>query len=287
MFRHPAAVARIAPLKDPASMPRSERSSPKHPEKLARSQGLSLYSPEARKALRSLTAHEKEARSLMAGEDLRVAYLEKRRRKYGSHAGETSRAPEDPVERDFRSPKPNEPWPTDIAEFELPDDHRRIRLSPIVDRFDGGLPPWSTGLSPDAELANVGLVGACVHSGENERPISHDDRGCHYRRPGLINICKQYGLVGSMSKKGCSPDDAVCGGFFGRLKNEFFHYRDQRGIAAEEFIGQLDVRLVHCNEKREKESLGWMGPMQYRRSLGLTAWLSRKTSAPPRLGLLY
>ena len=29
-----------------------------------------------------------------------------------------------------------------------------------------------------------------------------------------------------MSKKGCSPDNSAMEGFFGRLKNEFFHHRD-------------------------------------------------------------
>ncbi|MFT4825609.1 MAG: transposase InsO family protein [Halioglobus sp.] len=28
-------------------------------------------------------------------------------------------------------------------------------------------------------------------------------------------------LTRSMSRKGCSPDNAVCKGFFGRLKTEF------------------------------------------------------------------
>ena len=32
-----------------------------------------------------------------------------------------------------------------------------------------------------------------------------------------------------MSKKGCSPDNSACEGFFGRLKNEFFYYRDWDG----------------------------------------------------------
>jgi transposase InsO family protein len=31
------------------------------------------------------------------------------------------------------------------------------------------------------------------------------------------------GLTRSMSKKGCSPDNSACEGFFGRLKNEMFY----------------------------------------------------------------
>ena len=33
----------------------------------------------------------------------------------------------------------------------------------------------------------------------------------------------------------------------------------------------LDAYLVYYNERRLKESLGWLSPMQFRRSLGLAA----------------
>jgi transposase InsO family protein len=33
-----------------------------------------------------------------------------------------------------------------------------------------------------------------------------------------------------MSRKGCSPDNAACEGFFGRLKMELFYYRDWAGV---------------------------------------------------------
>ena len=68
--------------------------------------------------------------------------------------------------------------------------------------------------------------------------------------------------------KGCSPDNSACEGFFGRLKNEFFHYRDWEGVTAEEFMGRLEAYLVYYREERIKKSLGWLSPMEYRRKLG-------------------
>lgn len=61
---------------------------------------------------------------------------------------------------------------------------------------------------------------------------------------------------------------ARCEGFFGRLKNEFFHYRDWEGVTAEEFMGRLEAYLVYYREERIKKSLGWLSPMEYRRKLG-------------------
>lgn len=74
-----------------------------------------------------------------------------------------------------------------------------------------------------------------------------------------------------MSKKGCSPDNSVCEGFFGRLKNEFFYDRDWGSKSIEGFMAKLDDYMNYYRDGRIKESLGWMSPMQYRKSLGLAA----------------
>ena len=79
------------------------------------------------------------------------------------------------------------------------------------------------------------------------------------------------GLTRSMSKKGCSPDNAACEGFHGRLKNEFFYNRDWRGVTVDSFVSQLDEYLHWYGEDRIKISLNSMSPMDYRRSLGLAA----------------
>ena len=82
---------------------------------------------------------------------------------------------------------------------------------------------------------------------------------------------EKAGLQRSMSRKGCSPDNAACEGFFGRLKNEMFYNRSWVGVSLEEFIDILDEYLVWYNEKRIKLSLGAMSPLEYRQRLGLTA----------------
>ena len=99
----------------------------------------------------------------------------------------------------------------------------------------------------------------------------HSDRGGHYRWSGWIKICEENGLVRSMSRKGCSPDNARCEGFFGRLKVEFFYGRDWDGVTIEEFIAMLDAYLRWYRDIRIKSDLDYKSPMQYRRDLGLVA----------------
>ena len=76
-------------------------------------------------------------------------------------------------------------------------------------------------------------------------------------------------LTRSMSRKGCSPDNSACEGFFGRLKNEFFYCRSWIGVTVDAFIKELDEYITWYNEDRIKISLGGMSPIQHRRNLGL------------------
>ena len=76
---------------------------------------------------------------------------------------------------------------------------------------------------------------------KGEHPIIHTDRGGHYRWPGWIERMEAADLVRSMSKKGCSPDNAACEGFHGRLKNEFFYNKDWHNVSIESFIDDIHM----------------------------------------------
>ena len=78
-------------------------------------------------------------------------------------------------------------------------------------------------------------------------------------------------LTRSMSRKACSPDNAACEGFFGRLKNELFYARDCKSTTVEQFIETLDSCIRWYNEKRIKIFLGSLSPIEYRVSQGLAA----------------
>lgn len=211
---------------------------------------------------------DKTVRRIMAEEGCFVSYCRKRR-SYSSYEGEISKAPENLVARNFHADAPNRLWLTDITQFSI--KAGKVYLSPIIDCFDGMPVSWRIGVSPDAELANSMLREACERLHDGDRPIVHSDRGSHYRWPGWIEICEREGITRSMSRKGCSPDNSACEGFFGRLKNEFFYDRDWDDVSIDNFIGELDGYMRYYRDERIKESLGWMSPMQYRKSLGLTA----------------
>ena len=142
--------------------------------------------------------------------------------------------------------------------------------SPVIDCYDGMPVAWTIGTSPDSALANGMLADACSTLKDGEKPIIHSDRGCHYRWPEWIRICKEHGLTRSMSAKGCSPDNAAAEGFFGRIKQEFFHKRSFAGVSMDGFINMLDDYMVWYRDKRIKTEFG-MSIMDRRRRLGLVA----------------
>ena len=192
---------------------------------------------------------EKVVRRLMKEKELAVK--SKHTRKYRSYKGEITPAPANLIARDFHATKPNEKWLSDITEFAIPAG--KVYLSPIVDCFDGMVVAWTAGTNPNAALVNEMLVQAVSKLKDDEHPIVHTDRGCHYRWLGWIELMEKNSLIRSMSVKGCSPDNSACEGFFGRLKNEFFYGRDWKNYSIEDFISALDDYLHWYNEERIKK----------------------------------
>lgn len=127
---------------------------------------------------------------------------------------------------------------------------------------------WKIGESPNAELVNSMLDDALRLLSDNEKPILHSDRGCHYRWPGWIERMERSGLIRSMSKKGCSPDNSACEGFFGILKNEMFYERNWENISLDELKNEIENYIRWFREDRIKMSLGGLSPLEYRRSKG-------------------
>lgn len=74
-----------------------------------------------------------------------------------------------------------------------------------------------------------------------------------------------------MSREGCSPDNAACEGFFGRLKNEMFLSRDWLSTTIDEFVAAADAYVRGYDEVRIKKSLGFRSSAEYRQSLGIAA----------------
>lgn len=216
---------------------------------------------------KGMTLSEKIVQRIMREENLFAKSV--KIKKYRSYKGEISPAVPNILERDFTASKSNIKWVTDLTEFRLPAG--KVYLSPMIDCFDGAIVSWTIGASPNAELTNTMLDQAILTLKEDEKPIVHSDRGAHYRWPSWIERMESHHLTRSMSKKGCTPDNAACEGFFGRLKNEFFYDEDWLDVSIEHFIQLLDDYLEWYNHERIKLSLGGMSIMDFRKMMSFVA----------------
>lgn len=209
---------------------------------------------------------EKVVRRLMKEEGLPPN--RKRRAKHSSYLGELSPEVPNLLNRDFSADGPFEKIVTDITEFALRD--RKVYLSPAIDCYDGMPIAWSIGMPPDADSVNGMLEKAAMIVPKGTHCTIHSDRGCHYRWPGWIELMDRFGFVRSMSKKGCSPDNSACEGFFGTIKNEMFYNEGQSNMTAKEFVLYLEEYLIWFREKRIKESLGCKSMIDSRKEIGVS-----------------
>ena len=199
-------------------------------------------------------APERKVREAMARLGL-VARCSRSERKWSSYKGEISDAPDNLLvgsrgRHDFSAGAPDEVWLTDITEMKGRDG--KLYLSVIVDCFDGKAVAWRASTSPNAELADSTLRDAIATLEEGRRPIVHSDRGAHYRWKGWIALCEEAGLVRSMSRKGHSPDNAACEGFFGRAKVELFHSLVRAGASVAELFEAVEHYVPWYNDGRLK-----------------------------------
>lgn len=76
---------------------------------------------------------------------------------------------------------------------------------------------------------------------------------------------KENKIFQSMSRKGNCHDNSVMENFFGIMKQEMYY-----GLvyySYEQLKETIDKYIKYYNEKRIKEKLGWMSPVEYRLSL--------------------
>ena len=193
-----------------------------------------------------LRLSEKVIRRLM--KQVGVQGVNRKKTSYSSYQGEITPDVPNLLKRDFHANRPNEKWLTDITEFAIPAG--KVYLSPIIDCFDGMPVCWSIGISPNAELTNGMLDKAISLLKVGEHPV------CPYGSwvpLSLARLDQSYGSsafgIDPCPRKGCSPDNSACEGFFGRMKNEMFYGVSWLNVSIEEFIHTVEDYMVWYREK--------------------------------------
>lgn len=163
--------------------------------------------------------------------------------------------------RDFTAKTPNEKWLTDVTEFSIPNDSRKLYLSPIMDLYDNSIIAYEFSFRNSNQLV-FKMFDRAVANNPGARPIFHSDRGFSYTNNTFKSKIKNAGMIQSMSRVGKCIDNGPMEGFFGILKSEMFYGKSFKSLDA--LIDKIKEYIVFYNERRFQKRLKCLAPIEYR-----------------------
>lgn len=162
--------------------------------------------------------------------------------------------------RNFETNKPYEKLATDVTEFKVGD--YKVYLSPVIDMYNGEILAYSYSTSPSLSMVELMLNRLFEVLSENTNPILHSDQGWQYQHREIQRILKNNNIKQSMSRKGNCLDNSIMENFFGRMKSEMYYGYSFNNV--EELEDEIDKYIYYYNNKRIKEKLKGLSPVQYR-----------------------
>ncbi|WP_082122580.1 IS3 family transposase [Arsukibacterium sp. MJ3] len=207
--------------------------------------------------LSGLLVNHKRVQRLMCELGLKSKVRPKR---YRSYKGEIGRIAPDLVQRKFTADRPNQKWVTDVTEFKV--GEQKVYLSPVIDLFNQEVVSYEVSKSVRLPLVTEMLKKAIKKLRHDERPIVHSDQGWQYQNKRYQKHLREKGLQQSMSRKGNCLDNAVAENFFGILKTEMYH--NEVFKTADELIENIKEYIDYYNNKRIKQKLKGLSPIEYR-----------------------
>lgn len=165
------------------------------------------------------------------------------------------------LSRDFTAGVPNEKWLTDVTEFSLPGDNRRLYLSPIMDLYDNSIIQYEISFKNNNQLV-FKMFDKAIKKYPTAKPIFHSDRGFQYTGNIFKSKLEKAGMTQSMSRVGKCIDNGPMEGFFGTLKSEMFYEKEFKTL--EELKEKIVEYINFYNEQRFQKRLGCLTPIEYR-----------------------
>lgn len=165
------------------------------------------------------------------------------------------------LSRDFKANKPNEKWLTDVTEFTIPEDNRKLYLSSILDLYDNSIIEYKFSYKNNNNLV-FKMFDNAIQKHPNVKPIFHSDRGFQYTNNAFKKKIEDVGMTQSMSRVGKCIDNGPMEGFFGTLKTEMFYGKKFNTL--EELKKKIIEYIEFYNEKRFQKRLKCMTPIEFR-----------------------
>lgn len=220
-----------------------------------------------------IIVNKKKVQRIMQKLNLQVTSFTRKNRKYSSYKGKVGTVAHNRIKRRFFTNVPHQKVTTDTSEFkyyEVDDKGRmtmhKLFLDPFMDMCNGEIISFSIDKRPSAVNVMKALNEAInITSDCSYRRTFHSDQGWAYQMKAYSHRLKKERIFQSMSRKGNCYDNSVMENFFGLLKQEIYY-----GVvyySYEELKSEIERYISYYNERRIKQKLGWLSPVQYRLSL--------------------
>ena len=219
---------------------------------------------------RGIMVNKKRVQRIMQKFNLQVTSFTRKSRKYSSYKGNIGKITPNRINRRFNTSVPHQKITTDTTEFkyyEVGSNGRmiikKLYLDPFLDMFNGEILSYSITRTPSAtgilsaQKQAIEITSDCLY-----RRTFHSDRGWAYQMKAYSFALKENKIFQSMSRKGNCYDNSVMENFFGILKQEMYYGTTYYSF--DELKNAIERYIKYYNEKRIKEKLGWLSPVQYR-----------------------
>lgn len=145
--------------------------------------------------------------------------IRKKKKKYASSTPETTA--ENKLNRDFYAAEPNEKWVTDVTEFKIPGDTKKLYLSAILDLYDRYPVSYVISTRNDNSLV-FKTFDKAIAANPGAKPLFHSDRGFQYTNKIFQKKLRDHQMEQSMSRVGHCIDNGPTEGFWGIIKTEMY-----------------------------------------------------------------
>ena len=141
---------------------------------------------------------------------------------------------------------------------------RKLYLDPFMDMFNSEIISYSISDRPSATNIMKALNEAVKVTADCPyRRTFHSDRGWAYQMKSYVKKLKDNKIFQSMSRKGNCHDNSVMENFFGIMKQEMYYGTVYYSF--EQLKTAIEKYIQYYNEKRIKQKLGWLSPVNYRK----------------------
>jgi len=207
---------------------------------------------------RGLPASRERVARLMKENGIRA----KHKRRYKATTDSRHNLPVAPnlLAQNFEASCPDETWTADITY--IPTAEGWLYLAVVMDLYTRMIVGWSM----DARMTRELVINALTMAYFRRRPkpglMHHSDRGSQYCSGDYQALLSGYGMIVSMSRKGCCWDNAPMESFFNSLKNERTH-GSRYATREEARQDTFEYIEVFYNRSRRHSALGYVSPAQH------------------------